>query len=176
MPLNGSYDVDLYLIKKRSTIAKMIKKMYISILHHLKITFMNTNKFLVGGIVGGIVSFVLGYLFYNLLFKSYFDENAFPVDLTAVKWWANIAASLLFGFLFSYIFEKAKVASIATGATMGFVIGLILEANIDLGFYSLGMLYKNLTIIGADVLLTAVIAALIGASIIFAGGLGKKAA
>jgi len=36
---------------------------------------MNSQKFLVGGIVAGILFFLLGYVFYGLLLKSFFDEN-----------------------------------------------------------------------------------------------------
>lgn len=137
---------------------------------------MNTNKFLVGGIVGGIVSFALGYLLYDLLFKTYFDTNVYPFDMATVKLWAWIASNLLYGFLFAYILGKANVSSLAKGATVGFVAGLLLEASLDLGFYSAGQLYKSLTAICADVALTAVISAVVGAAIVWANGMGKKVA
>ncbi len=36
---------------------------------------MNTQKFLVSGIVGGIVSFFAGYLIYGLLLMDFFAKN-----------------------------------------------------------------------------------------------------
>ncbi len=36
---------------------------------------MNVKNFIVGGIVGGIVDFLLGWLFYGMLFKDIFPES-----------------------------------------------------------------------------------------------------
>ena len=50
---------------------------------------------------------------------------------------------------------------------MAFIIALIVEANFDLGFYAVGVIYKDVTVIVADVILTATIASIMGAAAIF---------
>ena len=79
-------------------------------------------------------------------------------------------------FLFAYILEQAKAASIKSGAMIAGIVGLIIAANFDLGFYSVGVIYKDLTVIAADVLLTGFIATVIGATIVYVGGKVKTAA
>jgi len=132
-----------------------------------KINIMNTNKFIKGGIVASIVSFILANLFYNFLFKTYFDAKIYPTDFSTIKWWASIASTLCWGFFIAYILEKVKVSTVASGATLAFIIALIVEANFDLGFYAVGVIYKDVTVIVADVILTATIASIMGAAAIF---------
>lgn len=43
---------------------------------HQNINFMNTKRFLLGGLAGGIAFFLLGYLFYGTLFSDFFSKNA----------------------------------------------------------------------------------------------------
>ncbi len=151
---------------------------YISISHFfLKNIIMNSTKFLLGGIVGGIVSFVLGYLFYGLLLLNYFNSNSvITVEMASINWLANIFSSLLYGFLFAYILSKTDISSVSSAIVFGLIAGLLLELSIDLGFYSVGQGYKNMTAILADAVLTAVIDAVIAAVIVWLKGMGKKAA
>lgn len=137
---------------------------------------MNSNKFLLGGIVGGVVYFVLGYLFYGLLLKSFFDANATPTDMSKIIWWALIVANLLFGFLFSYIIGKAKAASIGAAAGIGFVVGLLMALSTDLLQYSMSMNTTSFKVIAVDALTTAVMSAIAGAVIGWVYGMGKKPA
>lgn len=137
---------------------------------------MNTNKFIVGGIVGSIVSFILGNLLYNYLFKAYFDANIYPVDFSTLKWWASLTSTLCWGFLIAYVIEQAKVTTIKSGATIAIIVSIIVQLSFDLGFYAVGMIYKDLTVIAADVLLTGFISSIIGAAIVFAGSKVKVSA
>jgi hypothetical protein len=138
---------------------------------------MKDNKLLISGIVASIVYFVLSYLCYGLLFINYFNENSvMAVDLSAIKWWANILGTIAWGFLFAYALGKANVSSIGAGATMGLVLGLLLELSFDFGLYSVGQGYKTLSALCFDVVLTAVICAILGAVIVWSYGLGKKGA
>ena len=66
--------------------------------------------------------------------------------------------------------------TIKSGATIAIVVSIIVQLNIDLGFYAVGMIYKDLTVIAADVLLTGFISSIIGAAIIFAGSKVKVSA
>src|SRR5574338_258604 len=126
---------------------------------------MNSNKFFLGGIVGGVVYFVLGYLFYGLLLKSFFDANATPVDMSKMVWWALIVANLLAGFLFSYIIGKANATGMGSAAGIGFVAGLLMALSFDLMSYSMGNGMANLKAIAVDAITGAVMSAIAGAAI-----------
>jgi hypothetical protein len=137
---------------------------------------MNTNKFIINGIVASIVSFILGNLFYNFLFKTYFDANIYATDFSTVKWWAIIGSTMCWGFLYAFILEKAKVTTILDGAIMAFTVAVIIQTTIDLGFYAVSLIYKDLAVIVADVFLTAFNASMMGAAIMFVSNRNKKTA
>lgn len=138
---------------------------------------MNSNKFLLGGIVGGVVYFLLGYLFYGLLFKSFFDSNATtPIDMSKMVWWALIVGNLVFGLLLAYIIGKAKISSMGGGAGFGFVAGLLMALSFDLIMYATGGGATSLKAIAADSIITAVMSAVVGAAVVWVNGMGKKSA
>jgi ABC-type antimicrobial peptide transport system permease subunit len=124
---------------------------------------MNAKNFLVSGIVGGIVNFLLGWLFYGILF-----ESQFPVKEGEVMNLTMIALACLVGGLFiAYIFTKwAHISNWKTGLQAGAVIGLFLalyydfyynamKANADIDWQNMGL----------DIVLTIVMTALTGAVI-----------
>jgi hypothetical protein len=135
---------------------------------------MNTKKNITGGIAGAVTSFLLGNLLYLFVFKTYFDENSFPVDTNSINWLYAILSSLCWGFMFVYILDKLKVSTLSNAALTGLVIGLLLEGGVDFNFYSMGMLYKNLTVVISDVLLIGIIDAAICSVIFYVGNFGKK--
>src|SRR5260221_11755549 len=104
---------------------------------HLKLTIMNLQKTILGGIVGGIVYFLLGYVLYGLLLKKFFDENGMAVNMDAMVWWAMIVSNLAAGFLLAYILGKANVSSAGGGAGTGFVVGLLMAVSFDLAMYGI---------------------------------------
>ena len=156
---------------------KLIRNTYLKVLFilHQNQFIMNSNKFLIGGIVGGVVFFALGYVFYGLLLKSFFADNGMSVDMEKMVWWALIVSNLAFGFLLAYILGKANASSMGGGATIGFVVGLLMGLSYDLMMYAMGggMNFKG---IAADVVTGAVLSAIAGAAIVWVGSMGKKAA
>lgn len=135
---------------------------------------MNTKKIITGGIAGAVASFLLGNLLYLFVFKTYFDENSFPVDVSSINWLYSILSNLCWGFMFVYILDKLKVSTLSNAAITGLVIGLLLEGGVDFNFYSMGMLYKNLTVVVSDVLLIGIIDAAICSVIFYVGNFGKN--
>lgn len=135
---------------------------------------MNSNKFLIGGIVGGILYFLLGYVFYGLLLKNFFNENGMATNMDTIIWWALVAGNIAGGLLLAYILGKANASTAGSGAGIGFVVGLLMGLSFDLMMYSFG---KGLTTKGmiADVVVGAVMSAIVGAVIGAILG-GKKAA
>ena len=90
---------------------------------------MNTNKFLVGGIIGGIVYFLLGYLVFGLLLKDFMANNMGTATGTMKAmddfvWWALIVGNLFSGLAFSYILSKAGVSSAGAGAGITYLLDI----------------------------------------------------
>jgi len=134
---------------------------------------MNSQKFIVGGIVGGILYFLLGYVFYGLLLKSFFDSNGMAVNMDNMVWWAMIVGNFAGGFLLSYILSKGNVSAAGAGAGTGFVVGLLMSLSFDLMMYGVG---KGMSLkgIAADVAIAAVMTAIIGSVIAYVLGMSKK--
>ena len=137
---------------------------------------MNSNKFLLGGFVGGVVYFVLGYVFYGLLLKKFFDENGMATNMDTMVWWAMIVGNLAAGFLFAYVIGKAKASTMGSGASIGLIVGLLMALSFDLIMYGIGHGMTEFKAIAADVVVAAVISAIAGAAIAWVYGMGKKAA
>jgi hypothetical protein len=135
---------------------------------------MNSQKFIVGGIVGGILYFLLGYVFYGLLLKSFFDSNGMVVNMEAIVWWAMIVGNLAAGFLLAYILSKANVSTAGGGAGVGFIVGLLMSLSFDLMMYAIGHGMTEMKAIAADVAVSAVITAVAGAAIGWVLGMSKK--
>lgn len=142
---------------------------------------MNTQKFLVSGIVGGIVSFFGGFLIYGLLLMDFFAKNAGSATGVAKAqadfvWWALMAGCIFQGLLFSYIFNKwANINTLAAGASAGAVIGLLMTASFDLTMFGTSNM-STLTGSCVDILAGTVMGALIGAAVGMANGMGGKKA
>jgi hypothetical protein len=136
---------------------------------------MNSQKFILGGIVGGILYFLLGYVFYGTLLKSFFDENGMAVDMTKMIWWAMAVGNLAGGFLLAYIVGKANANGAGSGAGVGLVVGLLMQLSFDLIMYGIG---KGMTMqaIAADVAVGAVMSAIVGATIGWVYGMRKAVA
>src|SRR5262245_31761670 len=100
---------------------------------------MNSQKFIVGGVVGGIVYFILGYLLFGMLLKDFMATNTASGVMRAdsdLVWWALVLANLCFGFLLSYVISKGGISSSGKGAATGFVVGLLGTLAFDLITYA----------------------------------------
>jgi len=134
---------------------------------------MNSQKFIVGGVVGGILYFLLGYVFYGLLLKGFFDSNGMAVNMDNVKWWAMIVGNLAGGFLLAYILTKGNVSTAGGGAGTGFVVGLLMSLSFDLVMFGIGK-GMELKGVAADVAVAAIMTAIIGAVVGWVLGMSKK--
>jgi hypothetical protein len=140
---------------------------------------MNTNKFLVGGIIGGVANFLLGWLVWGMLLMSFLEEHSSEASKAISRgdnmiWWALIVGNLAFGFLLSYILSKAGVMSASAGAAIGAVIGLLSAIGFDLMMYSM-MDMMDTTAIAVDIAAATVVNAIVSGIIGWYFGMGKKA-
>ncbi len=149
------------------------------ILFTLKTIAMNTQKFLVSGIIGGIVAFFSGFLIYGLLLMDFFTKNAGTATGTMKAqadfvWWALVAGSICQGLLMSYIFNKwANIHSLGAGATAGAVISFFVTAGFDLTMFATSNL-STLTGSCVDIIAGTVMGAIVGGAVGMANGMGSK--
>lgn len=124
---------------------------------------MNAKNFLVSGIAGGIVNFLLGWLFYGIIFKDIYPENENP-NLLFIFF-----GCMTFGLFMAYIFTKwAGITNPVTGLKAGAVIGLFTSLSMNFFMYSSMVInYQNMAL---DVVISIVIGALVGATIAIANG------
>ena len=137
---------------------------------------MNSQKFIVGGVVGGIVFFILGWLVYGMLLKDFMANNlsnAMRADADTI-WWALVLGQLAGGFLLAYIIGKASATSAGAGAGVGFIVGLLVCLSYDLTMYGVSTTIASLKGLAADVAVSAVISAIVGAAVGWAMGMSKK--
>lgn len=153
---------------------------YSSIFLHLKTKIMNTNKFLVGGIIGGIAVFLLGWLVWGMLLKDFMVTNSGgatnvmkPDD--QMVWWGLIVGNLFNGFAISYILSKAGVISAGGGAYVGAIVGLLIAAAFDFTMYGVSNL-MTLNGVLVDIAANTVVSAIVGAIVGAYFGMGKKPA
>lgn len=142
---------------------------------------MNTNKFLVGGIIGGVANFLLGWLVWGMLLMNFMNEHTSEVGKAAQRgdenmiWWALIAGNLLWGLVLSYVLNKAGSNSASAGASTGAVIGLLVSAAYNCFFYAF-MDMGDMTAMAVDIIANTVVSAIVGGVIGWYLGMGKKAA
>lgn len=124
---------------------------------------MNVKKILVSGIVAGIVNFLLGWVFYGILFKDIYPQNE---NMNMLFIFLGCMTS---GMFIAYIFTKwAGITNPITGIKAGAVIGLFTSLSMNFFMYSsMAVNYQNMAL---DVIITIVINAFMGAVIAFVNG------
>lgn len=128
---------------------------------------MSTKNFLVSGIVGGIVNFLLGWLFYGILFASVFPQ---PEQSSSTMLYIFLGCAT-FGLFIAYIYAKwAQISTLSTGASAGAIIGLF--TGLFFNFFNMAMNSEaDLQLAALDVGISIVMTAITGA--VIAAILGK---
>ena len=120
---------------------------------------MNTKNFLVSGLVAGIVDFLLGWLFYGMLFPDLYpkegEDNILFIAL----------GCLFFGFLLAYIYTVvASIVNAMEGLKVGAVFGLLYSVSMNL-FMNSSVIDPNYQNMATDVVIGIVMTAIMGAAI-----------
>jgi len=128
---------------------------------------MNTKSFFLSGIAGTIVSFLLGFLFYGLLFTDIYPENPDESMLFI------FLSCLFYAFTFALIFSRwAHISTFDSGAKAGFLIGLLWSLSMSFFMISSeGVLDSNFALMIA---IDAVSAAIMGGVIALVIGKTKN--
>lgn len=115
---------------------------------------MGANKILISGLVAGIAVFLLGYLFYGVIFMNTMEgmtgsATGVMKEMDTMVWWALILGNLLWGFLLAYIFGMwANISTFMGGLKGGAIIGLLAVAAFDLTMFGT----SNLMTLGGTLL------------------------
>lgn len=119
---------------------------------------MSTKKILVSGIIGGIVDFLLGWVFYGILFT-----NLYPASKD-MNLFITFLGCLTFGLFVAYIFVKwAGIKLPITGLKAGAIIGFFTSLSFNLFQYSNKPLnYQNIIL---DVAISIIIGSLVGTAV-----------
>jgi uncharacterized membrane protein len=122
---------------------------------------MKTKNFLVSGLAGGVVDFLLGWLFYGMIFKDTFPQ---PEESTNTMVFIFLGC-ITFGLFMAYIFTKwAQISTAATGAKAGATIGIFI--GLFYNFFNLAMAPEfTLQMVAIDVAISIVMGTIIGAVI-----------
>ncbi|MFV7236692.1 hypothetical protein [Flavobacterium sp. ZB4R12] len=124
------------------------------------------KNFLVSGIVGGIIYFLLGWLFYGILFKDAFPSNGNE------NYVMIFLGCLTFGLFTAYIFTKwAGISNWITGFGAGAILGLFMAFYMNFFANSMKLTHEiNIQIMALDIAITVVMSALAGSVIALVNG------
>ena len=126
---------------------------------------MDIKKIVVGTVIGGVVLYVMGFVFWEMLFADFFaanDGSATGVDREVPIMWAMILGTLIYAEAITFGVDSRNATSLVEGAIIGAVIGVWIWGTADLIIYSLTHL-NTLTGAIADIVLEGVRGGIAGA-------------
>ncbi len=130
-------------------------------------------KILKGTVLGGIAFFLLGWLIYGILLMDFMAANmnsCMNMPEGKMVWWAMILSNLISALLLTLVLKWSGARKILDGLKTGALFGLLYGATIDLGYWSMTTMFKNLGIMLADIGVTTVYWALVGLIIVLLWG------
>ncbi|MBK8296972.1 MAG: DUF1761 domain-containing protein [Saprospiraceae bacterium] len=99
------------------------------------------SKIIIAAVIGGLSSFLLGWLFYGILFKEALAgmagsaTNVMRADSEMV-WWALIIGNLVIGYLVAFMWSSwAGITTFMGGAKAGAIIGFLFSFGWDMLMY-----------------------------------------
>ncbi len=135
---------------------------------------MNIKRLGVGSVVGAITLYLLGMLFWDVLFAEFFAANAgsaIGVWRETPILWSHLVGALLYAALLTLALEsRSGSKSLVEGLKVGAIVGLLVWGTADFTYYGLTII-NTLTGAVADVVLEGVRAAIAGG--VIAAVLGK---
>jgi len=120
---------------------------------------MKTKNFLVAGLAGAVVNFLLGWVFYGMLFKDSFPQPEESSDSMLMIFLGCLTLGLFLAYIFS---NWAQISTGGTGAKAGAIISLFIALYFD--FFQLAMNSEaTYQMVALDVVLMVVMGAITGA-------------
>lgn len=135
-------------------------------------------KIIRGTISGGIAFFLLGWLFFGILFMDFLSSGmnqcASKPD-GEITWWALIASNLIIALFLTLFLKWSGAKNIKDGLKTGAIFGFLYAATIDLSFWSMTTMYNNIKFLIADVAINTLILTLVAIIIVLLWGKEKSA-
>lgn len=121
---------------------------------------MNLKKTVVSGTLGGIVDFLLGWVFYGIIFYDLYPEGE-SMNLINV-----FLGCMTNGYFISYILTNwVRPVNVVTGVKSGAIIGFFTSLSMNLFMYAtMPINFKNMAI---DLVITTIMSALVALVIAF---------
>jgi len=137
---------------------------------------MENKKLIWGGLAGGVAFFLLGWLLYGLLMKSFLAEQTTEGVFKDIPDFPYlIIGNIVMGFLYTIVIcNWAKASSAMDGAKKGFLFALILGVGMDLTMLGTSNI---MTMSGAfaDIIVTVIMGTVVGAVVTAVAGMNQAA-
>lgn len=138
---------------------------------------MDIKKWVIGGITGGVLFFLLGWVIYGMLLKSFMEGHPGTAGnvFREPDFLYLAIGNLAMGFFVAYLLLKGNVNSMAGGFVTAGIAGLLIGVGFDCMMYATSTVISK-TAMAADVAASTVMTAIVGAVVAMVMGMGKKAA
>jgi hypothetical protein len=100
---------------------------------------MDSKRLVTRVVVGGIVMYLLGILFWQMLFASYFESHAGPGSPSmsqAPILWASILGTLCYATLIALALNWTGAADMGSAFKTGALVAVLMWGAVDLTFYA----------------------------------------
>ena len=121
-------------------------------------------KMLVGGLIGGVAFFLLGYLFYGLLFKDAMAAcTSCQRPMEEINFLCLGIGNIFVALAISYIFSRwASVATFMGGLTAGATIGLLMAIGFVSINYATSTMFSGTTCMIYEIIIETVMWGIVG--------------
>ena len=122
---------------------------------------------MLAALVAGILMFLIGFLFFGVLFADYFKSNAIQyagLEKDPPVMWAIFLFNLAWGALIAFTLEYADRSGWGEGAKVGAITMFLVGVGIDLEFHAFMNVHKEVAPMILHVLLVTFMGAVSGAA------------
>ena len=123
---------------------------------------------IIAALAGGVTMFLLGFVFFGLLFAEYFRSNMvqYPgLDKDPPVFWAIFLFNLAWAAIIAFVLDYAGRGGWAEGAKVGAIIMALIAIAANFDFFAFLNIHKTVAPILVHVLVVTVIGGLTGAVI-----------
>jgi len=135
-------------------------------------------KILKGTVFGGVVYFLLGWLVYGILMADFSLTNynqCMNRPSADMIYWAILLSNLIYSLFLTLVLKWSGASGWMDGLKTGALFGLLFVLTVDLSFYSMTNMFNNVGAMLIDMLVSTVMAAIIGTVIVLVWGKEKTA-